>query len=284
MSSLHLFPVKSLRGSSVQVAEVERLGLRGDRRWMVVDEDGRTLTARKHPEMLAVTATPAPGGVVLRTAGREPLVVPEPEGPSDVPVQLSRVGEVTSAGPRADGWLSEVLGRAVRLVWLDDPARRPMSAVHGGHPGDPLSLADTGPLLLTSTASLRQLDEWVAQGVADAADGGGAAGGEAPGPLAMERFRPNVVVDGDLEPFVEDTWARLRIGDVEYRFAERCDRCVLTTIDPETRRKGPEPLRTLARHRREDGKVWFGIRVVPVRAGTIAVGDSVVVPGVPSAR
>ncbi len=272
VSQLSSFPVKSLRGASVESADVERLGLAGDRRWMVVDEAGATLTARKHPEMLAITATVMPQGIVLHAAGRASLRVPEPAGPADTAVTLSRVGVATAADPSAHVWLSEVLGRPVRLVWLDDPSRRPMSQAHGSEPGDPLSLADAGPLLVTTAASLRQLDAWAAEEAR--------ARGEAPEPLVMERFRPNLVVDGEgLEPFAEDAWRRLRIGEVEYRFAEHCDRCVLTTVDPQTRARGKEPLRSLARHRRWDGKVWFGVRVTPVGTGSVAVGDEVVVTG-----
>jgi uncharacterized protein YcbX len=91
----------------------------------------------------------------------------------------------------------------------------------------------------------------------------------------MRRFRPNLVVDGDLEPFVEDGWATLAVGDVELRFADHCGRCVLTTIDPDTQAKGKEPLASLARHRRRDGEVWFGIQMVPVRGGVVTVGDRV---------
>jgi uncharacterized protein YcbX len=88
----------------------------------------------------------------------------------------------------------------------------------------------------------------------------------------MTRFRPNVVVAG-CPPFAEDGWARLRIGAVGFRGVKRCDRCVVTTIDPETGVGGVEPLRTLARYRREDGKVWFGMNLIHDGPGTLAVGD-----------
>lgn len=91
----------------------------------------------------------------------------------------------------------------------------------------------------------------------------------------MLRFRPNVVIDGDI-PFEEDAWPTVRIGDVELRTAEVCDRCVMTTIDPETLATGKEPIRTLARHRRWDGKTWFGTRLVPLGEGELRVGDEVV--------
>lgn len=85
----------------------------------------------------------------------------------------------------------------------------------------------------------------------------------------MERFRPNVVVDGDLEPFVEDTWAAVRIGMVDFRVSELCDRCAPVTIDPQAGVRGQEPLRTLAEHRRWDGRTWFGARLVPEGSGTV---------------
>jgi uncharacterized protein YcbX len=95
--------------------------------------------------------------------------------------------------------------------------------------------------------------------------------------MVMERFRPNIVLEGVDAPFVEDTWSTLRIGNVEFRFAEHCDRCVLTTIDPETLAQSKEPLRTLARHRKVGGKTYFGVRVVPLTTGQLRVGDAVTV-------
>jgi uncharacterized protein YcbX len=151
----------------------------------------------------------------------------------------------------------------VRLGWLDDPNRRPVSLAHGGRDGEPLTLADAGPLLLTSEASLRQLNEWIAAENREPA-------------AVMTRFRPNVVAGGVDEPFAEDRWTRVRIGDVRFRQAEQCDRCMMTMIEPDTLAQGKEPLRSLARHRRRDGKVWFGIRLIPESTGRISVGDRVV--------
>ncbi len=121
----------------------------------------------------------------------------------------------------------------VRLVWQDDPAKRTVGEQHGGLADDSVSLADVAPLLLTTTASLDQLNEWIA------AD-------HEPETIVMRQFRPNVVVDGDSVPFAEDDWRHIRIGDVSYRFAEHCDRCVVTTIDPVTLHHSKEPIRTLA--------------------------------------
>jgi len=94
-------------------------------------------------------------------------------------------------------------------------------------------------------------------------------------PMVMGRFRPSIVVDHPDDPFAEDEWKDVRIGGVELRFAEHCDRCVVTTIDPHTRLAGKEPLRTLARHRRWSHKTWFGVRMIPSTTGVIRVGESV---------
>src|SRR5699024_2937081 len=166
------------------------------------------------------------------------------------------------AGEAGSGWFSELLQAKVRLVWQDDVDRRRISPEHGGLPGEPLTLADAGPLLLVNRASVRRLAAWIAES----------------GPpinRLIERVRPNLVVDGDIEAFAEDRWTQLRVGEVHFRLAENCDRCVLTTIDPVDLTRGSEPIRTLARRRKWDGKTWFGIRVVPLQPGTLRVGDPV---------
>ena len=271
LSRIRMYPVKSTRGSDLTAATVEPWGLRDDRRWLVIDAAGDTLTARSNDRMLAVHAAPAPdGGLTLTAPGYDPLTVPRPAADAErLPVTISRLDRCLAAGKPADAWLSEVLAEPVRLAWQDDPRRRAVGAQHGGRPGDQVSLADTGPLLLTTTASLSRLNEWVSATRSERDEPAGE-------PLSMVRFRPNVVVDGAaIEPFAEDGWERVTIGSVPFRFAERCDRCVLTTIDPDTRAHGKEPIRTLSRHRRADGKVWFGVRLIPLATGTIRLDDPI---------
>jgi uncharacterized protein YcbX len=269
LSEIRIYPVKSLAGVAVGEAEVEPWGLRHDRRWLLLNPDGTVLTAREHHDTLALTAAPDDdGGVTITAPDRAVLRVPPPFESELLPTTLSRLESVRAAGSDADHWLSRQLRRPVRLGWLDDPRRRTVSDTHGGRPGDHLNLADAGPLLLTAQASLRRLNHWADQGAAHRGDDPGS-------PLVMTRFRPNVVIDGSEKPFVEDEWATLRIGSVAFRLGEHCNRCVLTTIDPDTRRGGKEPLRTLAKHRQWDHKTWFGIRLIPVTTGRIRIGDAV---------
>ncbi|MDM7831490.1 MOSC domain-containing protein [Cellulomonas edaphi] len=278
VSRLTVYPVKSFGGHVVDALDLEVAGPVADRRWMVVDEAGVTLTARKFPRMLSATAEPLPGGVRLTSAELGSLDVAEPVGGRVLEVSMSRVGTVHDAGDDAAAWCSELVGRPARLTWLDDPARRGMSDKHGGTLDDPLALTDTAPLHVFTTASLHQLNLWAAQAHDEVVASALASDASSPAafqPLDVRRFRPNIVVDGDLTAFEEDGWGHIVVGGVELRFADHCGRCVMTTVDPDTYAKGREPLRSLARHRRWDGEVWFGIQAVPLGAGRIALGDAV---------
>lgn len=270
LDAITVYPVKSTRGLPREEAVVQPWGLTDDRRWMVIDAEGSLVTARKHPQLLGVVATPGqPGTIRLEGTHAEPLEADARSRRQLVPVRVWRSHlDATDAGPQASAWFAKLLDQDARLVWLDDPTRRSVDPEYGG-PDDRVNFADGYPLLATNSASLHQLDVWAAE---DAA----ARDEAVPRPLDMRRFRPSVVVDTD-DPFAEDHWRRIRVGTVEFRAVKPCDRCVMTTIDPDTLAKGKEPLRTLARHRRRDSMVLFGINLIPDGTGTIRVGDPVTV-------
>jgi uncharacterized protein len=256
LSAIHVYAVKSVAGAAPLESVVELWGLAGDRRWMVVEPGGRYVTQRQQARMALVSAEPLPGGGIrLSAAGHEPLTVAVPERGDAAAVSTvwlhKEAVEVVSAGAAADEWFSGFLGSSVRLVHLDDPARRRPLNPQFARGGETVSLADEFPLLLTTTASLDALNSLIAQG--DHPD---------EGPLPMNRFRPNVVVEGTA-PWAEDDWRRIRIGEVVFRVTKPCARCVITTTDQETAERGKEPLRTLARHRRAGDQLLFGQNLVP---------------------
>ncbi|WP_406859253.1 MOSC N-terminal beta barrel domain-containing protein [Streptomyces sp. HUAS MG47] len=265
LRSVHIHPVKALRGFAPAEAEVQPWGLAGDRRWTVVAGTGKVVTQREAPRMTLAAAELLPGGDIRLTApGLEPLTVevPDPSGTVAVDVFGTEV-QAVPAGRAADAWFSRYLEAEVRLVHLDDPAvRRPVDPEYA-LPGETVSFADGYPLLVTATASLDALNSLIAQG--DHA---------AEGPLPMNRFRPNLVVDGT-GPWAEDGWTRLVVGEVTFRVAKPSGRCVVTTTDQLTGVRGKEPLRTLAVHRRRGGKLVFGQNLVPEHTGTVRVGDEV---------
>jgi uncharacterized protein len=253
LSAIHTYPVKSCYRLDHTSVTVEPWGLAGDRRWLVVDPDGRCVTQREVAGMARVRPVPQPGGgLVLGAAAVPDLAVPQPAGNGLAEVSVhGQAVAATPAGAAADQWLSALLGREVRLVWLDDPTRRPVDQGYGG-PDDRVSFADAYPLLLTSTASLDALNGWLLES------------GSPEGPLPMNRFRPNVVVAG-AAAWAEDDWVgrRLRIGQVMFRVVKPCDRCVVTTTDQETGERGHEPLRALGRHRNINQKLLFGVNLIP---------------------
>ncbi|QTX03642.1 MOSC domain-containing protein [Agromyces archimandritae] len=247
VTRLFVYPVKAFAGVPVDRAEVLPWGLAGDRRWGVIDADARPVRADRVNGLIGLGARLTDDGLVLSDRDGAELAVRTPVDASPMPVGHSRQGTALPAGSEADAWLTARFDRPLRLVWQPDPRARSIDPDDGGLPGDTLTFADAAPLLLTSEASLAQLDEWTPGDVE---------------PLDMRRFRPNVVIDGE-EPFAEEGWSHVRLGGLRYRVTMVCDRCVVTTIDPDTLERGKDPIRVLAQHRRRDGKTWFGIRLVP---------------------
>ncbi|MEV6652523.1 MOSC N-terminal beta barrel domain-containing protein [Streptomyces sp. NPDC051219] len=265
LQSLHVHPVKSVAGCAPGEVVMEPWGPAGDRRWTLIDSDSKVVTQRQQPRLALASAEPLPGGGVRLTApGLEPLTVdvPEPSGTSVMEI-FGRKVEAVPAHEVAHAWFSEYLAAPVRLMHLDDPAHRRPLDPDFALPGETVSLADGFPLLVTTAASLDALNSLIAQG--DHPD---------EGPLPMSRFRPNAVVDGTA-PWTEDDWRRIAIGEVSFRVAKPCGRCVITTTDQLTGERGKEPLRTLARHRRFGDQLVFGQNLVPETTGTLRVGDPV---------
>ncbi|MFJ7333041.1 MOSC domain-containing protein [Streptomyces sp. NPDC101110] len=266
LHSIHVHPLKAVGGLAPREAVVEPWGLAGDRRWVLIDHGGKVVTQRRHPRLTRAAAGLLPGGGVrLSAPGMPALSVPVPQRAASLPVEIFRdkVEAVPAEGDAAHDWCSSYLGVGTRLVYLDEPAtRRPLDPEYA-HAGETVSFADAFPLLLTTTASLDALNSLIAQGEY-----------AVEGPLPMNRFRPSVVVAGT-PAWAEDDWSRIAIGGVVFRVAGPCGRCVVTTTDQGTGERGHEPLFTLGRHRRLDGKLIFGQNLVPLSGGTIRLGDPV---------
>jgi len=272
LHSLHIHPVKALGGQTLRAAAVEPWGLAGDRRWVLIDAAGKVVTQRQRPSLALAAAELLPGGGIrLSAPGRETLDVPVPRpgaaaGKVTVDIFGDKVG-ARLAGTEAHSWCGAYLGEEVRLAHMHDPASSRDIDPAYARPGETVSFADGYPLLVTTLASLDALNSLI-------------AGGDHPeeGPLPMNRFRPNVVLAGT-EAWAEDSWSRLAIGEVTFRVAKVCGRCVVTTTDQSTGDRGREPLRTLGRHRRFGNQLVFGQNLVPESPGTLRTGDPVRILG-----
>jgi len=224
---------------------------------MLVDRNHRFLSQRVFPKMALIQVSLRGDDLLIEAPGCEPISVPECLESGDereVRVWDDAVPAFV-AGRTVNEWFSAFLERECRLVYMAEKHRREVSRAPGG---GLVSFADGGPLLLISEASLEDLN------------------GRLPEPVSMDRFRPNLVVSGDT-PFLEDSWKRIRIGEVEFEVAWRCSRCVLTTVDPQTGVRHPErePLRTLRSYRMSEDGVLFGQNLLPAKLGRLCVGDEV---------
>lgn len=262
LSGLYLYPVKSTAPLPVREAAVEPRGLAHDRRWMVVNPGGQCVTGRELARLTLVRALPVDGGLRLEAPGMPALQVDVPgEVAADDDFQVTLWGSTVAArvaGPAADAWLSDFLLQSVRLVHMDDSARR-LIAEPQAEPDDIVSFADGYPLLLISQASLDGLNARLAN------------------PVPILRFRPNLVVAGAPAPHAEDGWRRVRVGEVEFDVVKPCARCVFTTVDPQRGERDPdgEPLRTLITYRRSGSGVTFGQNLIPRSTGTVRSGDRI---------
>jgi uncharacterized protein YcbX len=235
VASLHVYPVKSCRGITLESVRMTDTGPEWDRRWMIVTPAGMFITQRSHPAM-ATIAVAIDGGVLrLSAPGRAPLEVPVDHAGASWPVVVWKSECLgIDAGEEAAAWLSDVLREPLRLVRQDPAKPRLANAQYAGPDPHPVSFADAYPVLMISRASLEELNRRL------------------PEPIPMARFRPNVVIEG-VPAHAEDAMTRFRAGPVVLRGVKHCDRCPITTTDQETGVRDPhqQPLRTLATYRHD---------------------------------
>lgn len=271
VSSLHVYPVKSCRGLAVLEMDFDRIGPVDDRRFLIVDGKGRFFTQRERPQMarIRVRATGDDWSFSVDHQHMQPVDVPK-RPPAGAPVREVTVWRDTvlaeDCGDAIAGLLSKFLGEPARLVRAGRDYNRTVhadrisgTAEEQGAP-PPVAFGDAFPLLVTSIASIGDLNTRLDV------------------PIPMDRFRPNIVITGS-GAYAEDTWTRIRIGNVELYSGTPCGRCVITTTDQHTGERAKEPLKTLATYRKgPDGAVNFGQNFIHAASrGVIRVGDSVTI-------
>jgi uncharacterized protein YcbX len=256
LASIHVYPLKGARGIALDRSEVLRGGLRHDRRFMLVGADGAMITQREHPRLALVTTAIEHGALVLGAPSSSTVTVPrEPTGPR----RTARVWDDDVEAIVVEGLASELLathlGIACSLVFMPPDGVRAVDPRYAAA-GDRVGFADGFPVLLAASASLAELNARLQA------------------PVPMDRFRPNLVVEGG-EPFEEERHAHVRIGPLGFRMPKRCSRCSVTTVDQATAATGKEPLRTLATYRTVENKVYFAQNLIPDDEGVLELGDAV---------
>lgn len=254
--SLFLYPVKSLAGIPVSSFVMDDFGPQGDRRWMIVDSERQFVTQRNFPELARVSTAIEQDCVTVSVPGEGAFRLQATDTGVRVRVWQDWVDAFVGAED-ASAALSRFCGTALQFVFMPDDSFRRVDAGRVSEVRR-VSFADGFPFLVTNLASLEELNSRL------------------PAPVEMRRFRPNIVVEG-AEPWQEDDWRQIEIGQQSFRLVKPCSRCVMTTVDPATgvKDEGLQPLRTLGQYRRTVDGVIFGMNAIHQSPGRISVGDPV---------
>ena len=232
LSALNIYPIKSCRGISLEAARLASTGFADDRHWMLVRPGGRFVTQRELPRMALIAIELSERAVTLTAPGMAPLVVARRRsGAASAVTVWGFTGRGFDCGEEAAHWSTSFLGTPLRLMRFDESFPRQCSAEWTADVHAVTEFSDGFPILVISRASLRELNSRL------------------PKALPMERFRPNLVIDG-VEAYDEDRIHELRAGAVVLRLVKPCTRCVITTTEQTTgERDGVEPLATLKNYR-----------------------------------
>ncbi|WP_281636347.1 MOSC domain-containing protein [Flavobacterium marginilacus] len=262
LSEIWVYPVKSLGGIQQQESNVTDRGLELDRRWLLVDADGRFLSQREYPELALFK--PEIAGDSLRITQRvlsESIDVQlrpvfSKEEKIEVTVWEDTI-EAYEVSKDSSDWFTKLLGFPVRLMYMPDDSERKLDPDYSITGNEITSFSDAYPFLIIGQSSLDDLN------------------GRLETKVPMNRFRPNFVFTNG-EAFEEDNWREFKIGNISFVGVKPCDRCVMTTVDQEKGVvSGKDPLKTLAQYRNFGNKVLFGQNVIGLGLGIVSVGDEV---------
>jgi uncharacterized protein YcbX len=253
-------------------AEVTPKGFVRDREFMLVDQNHKFMTQRQHSQLARIQVKIADEKLVLSVDSDEikPFILTPNLTGNSLEVNIWRDQTLAiDQGDEVAVWFQTALqlppGETCRLVRQSPEYPRRVNPDYAVQQTDHVSFADGYPFLLTNTASLQELNQRI----------------QAKNPhhkieIPMIRFRPNLVVETE-QPFIEDTWQRVQIGEIQFAVVKPCDRCNITTTDQTTGERQPsaEPLKTLSTFRRQPGGIMFGQNLIPQNTGMIRINDVV---------
>ena len=259
ISNLFIYPIKSLGAISLQKSVLEKEGLQGDRRFMLVDNQGKFITQRTRPELTRFVLSATSSGFLVKdtASGLEKELAWYPLLGEKIEVEIWE--DRLTAQEVQDGWsawFSKALGEEVRLVRLTEENPREIKTKYQTQLVKNTSFADSLPILLIGAASYSALENQVGDKV------------------DRLRFRPNIIVSTQ-DSFVEDNWSEIQIGETRLFGAKPCARCSLVNVDPHSGEANKKTLQALALIRTMNHKVYFGQQFVPIELGEIQVGDTI---------
>ena len=259
VSGLYIYPVKSLGGIKIDAAELTDRGFKHDRRWMLVDNDNRFLTQREHSQMALIGTSITEDGIYVfqKSSPSQHVLIPfsYSSGKKIIVNIWDDLCDAVAVSDELNEWFSDALSISCKLVHMPDDSLRKVDERFAVTKNEVTSFSDAYPILIISQESLNDLNSRL------------------PHELPMNRFRPNIVVEG-CEPYEEDTMQHFSINGIDFYGVKLCARCVMPTINQDTAEKSKEPTRTLYNYRRREHNVYFGQNVLYHNTGVIKVGDT----------
>jgi uncharacterized protein YcbX len=257
--ALNIYPIKGCRGVPLRSGAVDRLGLVGDRRLMVVDDSGQFVSQREIAALATIQPVLDGESVTVSAPGHDVAqICINRDGPRRAVSVWGNDGIIAAdQGNAAAAWFTAVLKAPCRLVSVAPETHNRIDAQFSPRADAETAFTDGYPIMAALQESLDDLNTRLER------------------PVPMERFRPSVVVSG-ATAWSEDDWRLIRFGDLVCDVVKPCARCVVTTTDQLTgeRNERQEPLRTLATFRTISGLgAIFGQNVVPRSTGMLRVGE-----------
>ena len=258
LNNIVIHPVKSLNGIEVKEAAIEEKGLRFDRRWMLINENGVAITQRTFPKLVFVKVSLEDDLLTIsdRNINQMPISFNIHEHGEKVEVKVwDDVFKACEIKPELNQWFSDFLEKPVRLMKVPFDSTRVINQKYNTESRS-MGFQDSSPVLITFQESLDDLNSKMET------------------PVPMHRFRSNLIVSG-LDPYEEDDISWLQINGIVFKIFKSCSRCIFTTIDQETGQSGAEPLKTLSSYRQKGSNILFGASAYPENDGTIDLTSEV---------
>lgn len=261
LSNIFIYPIKSLAGIQVNKWQVTPTGLQYDRKWMLVDEQGQFLSQRRLPKMALLKTKIIGQQLIVYAPYQSNLVISlETPLPSNTKKKINLWNKqyiAQEVSSKASQWFSDFLKQSCSLVYQCEQNIRLVDQKYALK-NDQTSFSDGFPFLIVSKASLALLNQQMGLS------------------LSIRRFRPNLIIT-DCTSYAEDNWRKINIGKIDFRLPKPCSRCSVPQINPDTACLGKEPLRTLARTRKWQNKVFFGQNALHNSLGVLCTGDAVII-------
>ncbi len=260
LSQIFIYPIKGLKGISLNESIIDKTGLQYDRRWMLVDETGTFISQRSHPVMALFKVVQTENGFdVWEPKAKECLAVPKLVSGSKIKVSIwEDTCDVISYNKFANEWFSTFLEMKCKLVYMPDDCNRAVETEFN-RGNDSVSFADAYPILLIGEESMADLNDRLTI------------------PANIDRFRPNLVFKGGTA-FEEDTYSEFSIGSHQFLATRPCGRCTVPGVNQQTGKPdmaGKELLKILASYRSKNNKVYFGQNVLSNGgSGIVKLGDA----------